>query len=267
MPRVTVSLRTPTPWSSTAVRVAEVSATFWVIKGLSTALGEAASDYLVVAINPVVAVLAGFVAFVAALAVQLTRGRYTPWAYWLAVVMVGIFGTMAADVVHVVLGVPYLVTSIGYAAVLAAVFWAWWRVEGTLAVHAVTTWRRELFYWAAVAATFATGTAVGDMTARPLHLGYAGSIVLFAVVICVPAIGYRWWHWNPVASFWIAYVLTRPLGASVADWAGKGPEVGGLGWGDGPVALAFAVAIAVLVVSLSWRPTPQQQGARAAALE
>ncbi len=267
MPRVTVSLRMPTSWSSTAVRVAEISATFWVIKGLSTALGESASDYLVVAINPVVAVLAGFVAFVAALAVQLTRGRYTPWAYWLAVVMVGIFGTMAADVVHVVLGVPYLTSSIGYAAVLAAVFWAWWRVEGTLSVHAVTTWRRELFYWAAVAATFATGTAVGDMTARTLHLGYAGSIVLFAVAICVPAIGYRWWSWNPVASFWIAYVLTRPLGASVADWTGKGPELGGLGWGDGPMSLAFALVIAVLVARLALRSTPALRSTQVTALE
>ena len=267
MPRVTVSLRIPTSWSSTAVRVAGISATFWVVKGLSTALGESASDYLVVAINPVAAVLAGFVAFVAALAVQLTRGRYTPWAYWLAVVMVGILGTMAADVVHVVLGVPYLASSIAYAAVLAGVFWAWRRVEGTLSVHAVTTWRRELFYWAAVAATFATGTAVGDMTARTLHLGYAGSIVLFAVAICVPAIGYRWWGWNPVASFWIAYVLTRPLGASVADWTGKGAAVGGLGWGDGTMSLAFAVIIAVLVARLSRRALPALRGTEVAALE
>ena len=154
MPRVTVSLRTPTSWSSTAVRVAGISATFWVIKGLSTALGESASDYLVIAINPVIAVLIGLAAFLAALAVQLTRRRYTPWAYWLAVVMVGIFGTMAADVVHVALGVPYLWSSLGYAAVLATVFLVWWRVEGTLAVHAVTTWRREAFDRAAVVATF-----------------------------------------------------------------------------------------------------------------
>lgn len=265
MPRVTVSLRVPTSWSSTAVRVAQISATFWLIKGLSTALGESASDYLVLAINPVVAVLAGFVGFVVALAIQLTRGRYTPWAYWLAVVMVGIFGTMAADVVHVVLGVPYLASSIGYAAVLAGVFWAWWRVESTLSVHAVSTWRRELFYWAAVAATFATGTAVGDMTARTLHLGYAGSIVLFAIAICIPAIGYRWWLWNPVASFWIAYVLTRPLGASVADWTGKGSEVGGLGWGDGPMSVLFALAITVLVATLSWRASRASRGAEVGA--
>lgn len=239
--------------SSTALRVAQVTAVFWVIKALSTALGESASDYLVLAINPVVAVILGLVGFLVALAVQLTRGRYIPWAYWLAVVMVGIFGTMAADVVHVVLGVPYLWSSMGYAALLVAVFVVWRRVEGTLSVHDVTTVRRELFYWATVLTTFATGTAVGDMTAVTLHLGYAGSIVLFAIAICVPAIGYRWLRWNPIASFWVAYVLTRPLGASVADWTGKSTAVGGLGWGDSLMSTIFALVIAVLVGWLTIR--------------
>jgi len=233
------------------VRVAEVTATFWLIKGLSTALGESLSDFLVFAINPVVAVLLGFAGFVVALVIQLSRGRYRPWSYWLAVVMVGVFGTMAADVVHVVLRVPYLVSSIGYAAVLAAVFFTWWRVEGTLSMHDVTSLRRELFYWAAIAATFATGTAVGDLTAITLHLGYAGSIVLFIAAICVPAAGYRWFRWNPTAAFWIAYVLTRPLGASVADWTGKPGFAGGLGWGEGWMSLAFAGVIAGLVARLS----------------
>ncbi len=131
----------------------------------------------------------------------------------------------------------------------------WRRVEGTLSVHEVTTTRSELFYWATVLATFATGTAVGDMTAVTLHLGYAGSIVLFAVAICVPAAGYRWLRWNPIASFWVAYVLTRPLGASVADWTGKSTAVGGLGWGDGLMSMAFALVIAVLVGRLTIRHT------------
>ena len=238
--------------SSTAVRVAEVTATFWVIKGLSTALGESTSDYLVFAVNPVVAVLGTFVVFVIALGLQLGRGRYHPWTYWFAVVMVGIFGTMAADVVHVLLAVPYVDTSIGYALILAAVFWTWWRVEGTLSVHAVTTRRRELFYWAAVAATFATGTAVGDLSAITWHAGYAGSVAVFALAICVPAAGHRWWHWGPIASFWVAYVLTRPLGASVADWTGKPASVGGLNLGDGLMSLTFAAAIVVLVATGSW---------------
>ncbi len=232
------------------MRVAEVTATFWLIKGLSTALGESLSDYLVFAINPVVAVLLGFAGFVVALALQLSRGRYRPWAYWLAVVMVGVFGTMAADVVHVVLRVPYLVSSIGYAVALAAVFLVWWLMEGTLSMHAVTSWRREMFYWAAVAATFATGTAVGDLTAITLHLGYAGSIVLFVAAICIPAAGYRWFRWNPTAAFWIAYVLTRPLGASIADWTGKPSAVGGLGWGEAVMSLVFAIAIIAFVAQL-----------------
>lgn len=235
------------------MRVAEVTATFWVIKGLSTALGESLSDYLVFAINPVVAVLLGFAGFVAALATQLSRGRYRPWAYWLAVVMVGVFGTMAADVVHVVLGVPYLASSAGYALILAVVFLVWRLVEGTVSMHGVTSLRRELFYWTAIGATFATGTAVGDLTAITLHLGYAGSIVLFAVAICVPAAGYRWFRWNATASFWVAYVLTRPLGASVADWTGKPPAAGGLGWGEGAMSLVFALAITGLVARLSTR--------------
>ena len=263
--------------SSTAVRVAEITATFWVIKGLSTALGESTSDYLVQAVNPVLAVLGAFVVFVVALAVQLRQGRYRPWAYWFTVVMVGVFGTMAADVVHVVLKVPYLYSSIGYALLLAAVFWTWWRVEGTLAMHGVTTWRRELFYWAAVSATFATGTAVGDLSAITWHLGYAGSVAAFAIAICVPAAGYRWWHWGPVASFWIAYVLTRPLGASVADWTGKPSGVGGLGYGDGVMSLLFAVGILVMVAvesrrrrsvgsgaELGWNGRPPRSGGRPA---
>lgn len=246
--------------TSAPVRVAQISGTFWLIKALSTALGESASDYLVVAINPVVAVLGSLVALGVAMAIQLTRNRYVPWAYWLAVVMVGIAGTMAADVVHVVLGVPYLASSLGYAAALALVFWAWWRIEGTLAVHAVTTRRRELFYWATVAATFATGTAVGDLTAITVHLGYAGSVVAFAAAICIPAVGYRRWGWNAVASFWTAYVLTRPLGASVADWTGKGTHVGGLGWGDATMSALFAASIGVLVVWTSLRPAASPEG-------
>lgn len=224
---------------------------FWAIKALSTAVGESTSDYSVHAINPVAAVGLGFVGFVAGLSLQLARRHYVAWAYWLAVVMVGVFGTMAADVLHVGFGVPYVISSAFYALALAAVFWTWQRTERTLSIHTVNTTRRELFYWAAVVATFAMGTAVGDMTAVTLHLGYLLSAVLFAVLIAIPAIGYRWLAWNPILSFWCAYVLTRPLGASVADWLGKPKSLGGLGWGDGPVAFALTGMIAVLVIYLS----------------
>jgi uncharacterized membrane-anchored protein len=239
-------------WLTTpgALRVPVVAAAFWVLKLLSTAMGEATSDYLVHVMAPVVAVLLGLVAFVAALVVQLRQGRYVAWAYWLAVVMVGTFGTMAADVVHVALGVPYAVSSACYAVALAAVFVVWARTERTLSIHTIDTPRRELFYWAAVVATFAMGTAVGDFTAVTLRLGYWPSAVLFAAAICVPALGYRFRSWNAVGCFWTAYVLTRPLGASIADGLAKPRALKGLGLGTGWVALGFGVAIAVIVAWL-----------------
>jgi uncharacterized membrane-anchored protein len=220
---------------------------FWVIKLLSTALGEATSDYLVHRFNPYVAVLAGFVVFAAALAAQLAVRRYIAAVYWTAVVMVAVFGTMAADVVHIELGVPYVASTIAFAIALAVVFAAWYRVEGTLSIHSVDTLRRELFYWAAVVTTFAMGTAAGDLAAYTLNLGFLDAGLLFAAVFAVPALGWRFLGWNAVFSFWFAYVLTRPLGASFADWLGKSKSGGGLGWGDGPVAFALAAAIAVLV--------------------
>lgn len=246
-----------------ALRVPEITVYFWVIKAMTTAMGESTSDYAVHAISPVVAVLLGFVAFVAALALQLAMRRYAAWAYWLAVMMVGVFGTMAADVLHVGFGVPYVVSSALYACTLAAVFWTWNRAERTLSIHTVDTSRRELFYWAAVVATFAMGTAVGDLTAVTLHLGYLLSAILFLVLIAIPAIGYRWLSWNPILSFWCAYVLTRPLGASVADWLGKPQSLGGLGWGDGPVAFTLTGMIAVLVGYLALTRRDVQSLARA----
>jgi len=220
---------------------------FWIVKGLSTAMGESTSDYLVHRIHPVPAVLLGFAGFVVALLLQFAMRRYLAWTYWFAVVMVGVFGTMAADVLHVGLGVPYVVSTALFAVVLAAVFAVWQRSEGTLSIHSVTSRRRELFYWAAVVATFALGTAAGDLTAYTLHLGYLRSIALFAVAIAIPAIGYWRFRWNPILAFWFAYVVTRPLGASFADWMGKPVAMGGLGWGQGPVSLVLTAMIVAFV--------------------
>ena len=239
--------------SAAPARVPDPSTLFWAAKAASTALGEAASDFSIRVMPPVLAVLLGFVLFAAALVFQLTRRRYVPEVYWLAVAMVGVFGTMAADVAHVVLGLPYAVTAGLYAVLLGAVFFTWWRVERDLSVHAVTTDRRELFYWAAVVGTFALGTAVGDFAAVGLGLGYLPSIALFAALILIPALGYRFLHWNGVFAFWFAYVLTRPLGASVADWLGKPVDEGGVGIGSGWVSLAFAVAMVVLVLVIRRR--------------
>lgn len=234
-----------------ALRVPEITAFFWIIKALSTAVGESTSDYLVRVLDPIIAVGLGFVGFAVALALQFWMRRYIAWTYWFAVVMVGIFGTMAADVLHVGFGVPYTVATVLCAVVLAAVYFVWQRTERTLSIHSVDTMRREAFYWAAVVATFALGTAAGDMTATSLDLGYLVSILLFAVVIAIPIVGYRWFSWNPVFSFWFAYVVTRPLGASVADWLGKPTESGGLGVGDGPVSLVLAILIVGLVAYLA----------------
>ena len=229
----------------------QIGVAFWAIKALSTAMGESTSDYLVHAMLPQLAVLLGFAAFVLALILQFRQGRYVTWSYWLAVAMVGVFGTMAADVLHVALHVPYTASAVLYAAILAGVFYAWWRTEGTLSIHSIDSPRREMFYWAAVAATFAMGTALGDFTAYTLHLGYFPSAVLFASVIAIPAIGYASLRRQAILFFWFAYVVTRPLGASLADGMGKPKDVSGLGVGNGVVALALAAVIAVLVAYLS----------------
>jgi uncharacterized membrane-anchored protein len=242
---------------SAPVRVPEVTVAFWVAKGLSTALGESTSDYLVHAFNPYLAVGAGFVVFLVAMVLQLSHGRYSPIRYWFAVAMVGIFGTMVADVAHVALGVPYLVSSVIFALALVGGFVAWAKVEGTLSIHDVTTLRRELFYWFTVIATFAMGTAIGDLTAITFRLGYLGSLVLFSVVIVLPGAAYRWIGLSGIPAFWSSYVLTRPLGASFADWTGKPIAVGGLGWGDGTMALVLALAL-VLVVGIMARTSGSQ---------
>ncbi len=221
---------------------------FWIVKGLSTAMGESTSDYLVHRIQPVPAVLLGFAGFVVALTLQFAMRRYLAWTYWFAVVMVGVFGTMCADVLHVGFHVPYVASATLFAIVLAAVFTTWRKREGTLSIHSITTRRRELFYWAAVVATFALGTAAGDLTAYTLHLGYLLSIVLFTAVILIPAIGYWRFGWSPILAFWFAYVVTRPLGASFADWMGKPKADGGLGWGQGSVSLVLTV----LIIGFVW---------------
>lgn len=226
-----------------ALKVPEITIFFWIIKLLSTAMGESTSDYLVYQINPYVAVTLGAIGLVVALLLQLAVRRYIAWVYWLAVLMVAIFGTMAADVVHIVLKVPYLDSTIFFAAVLAVIFVGWYVTERTLSIHSIYTLRRELFYWATIMATFALGTAAGDMTAVTLHLGYFASGVLFAVLFLLPGLGFWLFRLNAIFAFWFAYVMTRPLGASFADWFGKPRNVTGLGVGDGPVALVLAILI------------------------
>jgi len=176
--------------------------------------------------------------------------------------MVAVFGTMAADTVHHQLGVPYGISSLACAFAVAATFWAWYRSEQTLSIHSITTRRRELFYWLTVSFTFALGTAVGDLTASTLHLGFVGSIVLFAVVMAVPAVGYWRFRLNSAVAFWWAYIVTRPLGASVADWLSKPIRSGGLAVGDGRVA-AVLLACALTLITFAAIRRPDTVGDRA----
>jgi uncharacterized membrane-anchored protein len=238
---------TPARREPIAAKVPEITALFWVIKVLTTGMGEATSDFLA-KINLLLAGAAGLLGFVVALRLQFRTRRYVPVVYWFAVMMVAVFGTMVGDGLHVVFKLPYLVTTVFYAIVLAVIFVRWQRSEGTLSIHSIVTRRREKFYWLTVLATFALGTAAGDLTATTMHLGFFSSGVLFAVAIAVPAIG--WWRFglNPIFAFWFAYVLTRPLGASFADWLGKPHSLaGGLGYGDGVVSGVALLAIAILV--------------------
>ncbi len=242
-------------------KVPEVAALFWVIKALTTGMGESTSDFLVHKLVPEIAVVLGGIAFVIAIYLQFSSDRYVPWRYWLAVAMVGVFGTMAADVLHVGLGVPYIASTIFYALLLAVIFRTWYLSEGTLSIHSITTERREVFYWAAVLATFALGTAAGDLTAVTFGLGFFGSGLMFAAIIAVPAIGYFRFGMNSILAFWFAYVITRPLGASFADWLAVSSARGGLAIGTGPVSFVLAAMIAALVAYV-WRTgidTPADQ--------
>jgi uncharacterized membrane-anchored protein len=241
----------------TLTKVPEITALFWITKVLTTAMGETTSDFLVHRLGPGVAIPLGGVALVAALTVQFRADRYVPWVYWLAVLMVAVFGTMAADVLHVGAGIPYLVSTTFFAVVLVGVFVVWNRSEGTLSIHSIVTPRREAFYWLTVITTFALGTATGDLTATTFGLGYWASGLVFAAIIAVPAIGHWKYGMNEVAAFWFAYILTRPLGASFADWLAVSHRRGGLAWGSGTVSLLLLAMIVVCVAVLTVAGPPQ----------
>jgi uncharacterized membrane-anchored protein len=232
-------------------KVPEVTVFFWVAKVLTTGMGEATSDFLVQRLGPGVAIPMAGVVLAVSLVLQFRADRYVAWIYWFAVAMVAVFGTMAADVLHVGLGIPYAVSTTFFAVVLAVVFVAWHRTEGTLSIHSIITPRREAFYWVTVMVTFALGTAAGDLTATTMGLGYWASGLVFAGIIAIPAVGYWKFGLNEVVAFWFAYIVTRPLGASFADWMAVAHHRGGLAWGPGVVSLVLSVLIVGLVAYLS----------------
>jgi uncharacterized membrane-anchored protein len=228
-------------------KVPEITIMFWIIKVLTTGMGEVASDYFVNHINPVIAVGFAGICLALSMVIQFSVCRYVEWIYWLNVIMVSIFGTMAADVVHIAFGVPYLASTAFFIVILGIIFIVWYSSEKNLSMHSINTPKRELFYWATVLITFALGTASGDMTATTMHLGYFFSGVMFAAIIAIPAIAHFAFGINEVFTFWFAYIVTRPLGASFADWMGVSHERGGLGLGTGSVSLVLVVIIFGLV--------------------
>ncbi len=229
-----------------AAKVPEVTAVFWVIKILTTGMGETASDYLAYT-NLMLAAVVGAGGLAAAMWWQFRSPEYRPAAYWSAVAMVAVTGTMAADALHRFVGLSYAVTTPFYAVVLTVILAWWWLSERTLSIHSIYTRRRETFYWATVMASFALGTAAGDLTAATMNLGYFTSGLLFGVMILVPLVAWRL-GLNEVTAFWAAYILTRPLGASFADWFGKPGYRSGLGYGDGTVTVITLAVIVALVV-------------------
>jgi uncharacterized membrane-anchored protein len=247
-----------------AAKVPEIIFVFWVVKILTTAGGEVTSDYLKTYGN-----FGGggteVALFLIGLVLQFATRRYRAFAYWFLAYAIAIGGTGISDFLHLDVHIPYVGTSILWAVILAAVFWAWQRSEGTLSIHSITTQRREAFYWATVFATFALGTALGDLTAISLGMGYLPSGIFFFAVILLPAVARRRFGLNSIAAFWMAYVVTRPLGASIADYISKPSNTTGIGFGNGPTAVVFAVATFLLVSYLAIvRPDIQQLVGRAA---
>jgi len=256
-----------------SVKVPEkITILFWVIKLLTTAGGEATSDYLKTYGN-----IGGggteVVLFVVGLALQFRTRRYRAIAYWFFAYAIAISGTGLSDFLHLDVGIPYAGTTALWAAILGAVFWVWHHNEQTLSIHSITTRRRETYYWATVFVTFALGTALGDFTATTLGLGYLASGIVFGVVILIPAVAWGRLGLNAIVAFWFAYVVTRPLGASFADYISKPRNISGVDFGDGPTALVFALVcsalVAYLVVARSDidqpRSTPPQRDAHPAA--
>lgn len=243
-------------------KVPQVTAWFWIAKVLSTFVGEAISDYSVHRFNPYLAVFMGFVVFCVAIVAQFSARRYIAWLYWITVAMVAIFGTMVADAMHVGLHIPYKVSASLFVVVVAVILAAWYATEHTLSIHSITTPRREFFYWATVVSTFALGTATGDLMATSFKLGYLTSGILFTALIVIPAAAYRL-GLNGVAAFWISYILTRPIGASFADYLGFPKNVGGVGIGHGPVALVSSIIFVVLIgyLAITGRDEPAREKA------
>jgi uncharacterized membrane-anchored protein len=233
-------------------KVPEVTLSFWVIKIMSTTVGETGADYLAVHVGLGTAVTGALMLalLIAALLVQLRARQYVPWIYWLTVVLVSVVGTQITDALTDGLGISLYISTAVFSVALAAIFAIWYRSERTLSIHSIVTRRRELFYWAAILLTFALGTASGDLATEALGLGFKLGVVVFGGLIAVIALA-RYLGANAVLTFWLAYILTRPLGASLGDLLSQARTYGGLGFGNVQTSVVFLLVIVVLVAFVS----------------
>jgi uncharacterized membrane-anchored protein len=234
-------------------KVPEVTLYFWTIKILATTVGETAADFLIFNFKLGLTHTTYFMGALLAVALlaQFRSRRCVEWVYWLAVVLISIVGTLITDNLVDNLGVPLQTMVWAFGAALAVTFALWYGSEKTLSIHSITTTGREAFYWLAILFTFALGTAAGDLVAETLKLGYANSALMFAAMIGTVTVAFYGFRANAIAAFWIAYILTRPLGASLGDWLSQPMANGGLGWGAIHTSEAFLGAILTLVLFLS----------------
>lgn len=235
-------------------KVPEVTLVFWLIKMMSTTVGETAADFLIFNLHlglSMTSLLMGGVLIVTLL-IQLLSTRYVPWKYWLAVVLVSIFGTLITDNLTDQVGVPLAVSTGVFTVLLMTTFRVWYVQEKTLSIRAIDTRKRELFYWSAILVTFALGTAAGDWVSEGMDIGYMHATLLFGGLIAATAVAFYWFRINAVLAFWITYVLTRPLGASIGDWLSQSEKHGGLGLGVTNTSLVFFACIILLVIYQSW---------------
>lgn len=234
-------------------KVPEVTAIFWIIKILSTTVGETGADYLAVHVglgaSTTTAIMASLL--IVALGLQLRERSYVTWIYWLTVVLVSVVGTQITDFLTDKLEISLYLSTAVFAAALAAIFAIWYGIERTLSIQAIATRRRELFYWAAILFTFALGTAAGDFATEALGLGFQLGVIVFVVLIAAIALAYQLGI-NPVLTFWLAYILTRPLGASLGDLLSQSRSYGGVGLGTIYTSLAFLTVIVALVAWVSF---------------
>ena len=231
-------------------KVPQVTLIFWIVKMMSTTVGETGADLLNADLGFGLAKtsLLTSALLVVALAAQLRTRRYVPSIYWLTVVLISTVGTLITDSLVDLYHVPLTTTTAVFSVALLATFAAWYASERTLSIHSITTTRRELFYWLAILFTFALGTAAGDLVAEGLNLGYATSALIYGGLIALVALAFYALKLNAVLAFWIAYILTRPFGASIGDWLSQPASNGGLGLGTVWTSVAFLVAILAAVV-------------------